>query len=71
MGVVQLNGHETPDDVAAMRGLRVIKAIRVTREGLRGRLTLWKDAPSNLIGLVMEPSGTGQAGGSGEPPIRG
>jgi phosphoribosylanthranilate isomerase len=62
---VQLNGQETADDVAELEGLAVIKSVRVSREGLRGELTLWKDAPSNLIGLVMEPAGTGQAGGSG------
>jgi phosphoribosylanthranilate isomerase len=62
---VQLNGQETADDVAELEGLAVIKSVRVSREGLRGELTLWKDAPANLIGLVMEPAGTGQAGGSG------
>jgi phosphoribosylanthranilate isomerase len=62
---VQLNGQETADDVAELEGLAVIKSIRVSREGLRGELTLWKDPPPNLIGLVMEPAGTGQPGGSG------
>jgi phosphoribosylanthranilate isomerase len=63
---VQLNGNETPDDVAALSRLRVIKAIRVSREGLKNELAPWRAAaPRNLIGLVMEPAGTGVAGGSG------
>ena len=62
---VQLNGQETADDVADLEGLAVIKSVRVSREGLRGELTLWKAPPPNLIGLVMEPAGTGHAGGSG------
>lgn len=63
---VQLNGNETPDDVAAMARLRVIKAIRVSREGLKNELAPWRAAGlKNLIGLLMEPGGTGVAGGSG------
>lgn len=63
---VQLNGSETPDDVAAMPRLRVIKAIKVTRDGLKQELALWRAAElKNLIGLLMEPAGTGVAGGSG------
>ncbi|MEA2734824.1 MAG: phosphoribosylanthranilate isomerase [Humisphaera sp.] len=62
--VVQLNGNETPDDVRAMRGLHIIKAIRVVRGQLQAALQPWHDV-KNLIGLVMEPGGTTEPGGTG------
>ena len=62
--VVQLNGHETPDDVAALRPLRVIKAIRVVRGQLPAALRPWTGV-TNLIGLVMEPGNTNEPGGTG------
>lgn len=62
--VVQLSGKETPDNVAALRPLRVIKAIRVLRRQLRAALQPWHDV-ENLIGLVMEPGTTDQPGGTG------
>ena len=67
---VQLNGGESPDDVADLAGLAVIKAIRVTRGGLVAQLDQWRAAVragelSNLVGLVMEPGGTKQPGGTG------
>jgi len=67
---VQLNGAQTPEDVAELAGLAVIKAIRVTRGGLVAQLDQWRQAVrsgsvSNLIGLVMEPGGTKQPGGTG------
>jgi phosphoribosylanthranilate isomerase len=67
---VQLNGGETLEDVAEMQGLAVIKAIRVTRGGLPAALQPWRDAARggdvpNLVGLVMEPGGTKQPGGTG------
>ena len=63
---VQLNGEHTPDDVAELEGLIVIKAVRVTREGLQRQLSLWRSLrPRNLTALVMEPGNTGEAGGSG------
>ena len=63
---VQLNGEQSPDDVADLQGLAVIRAIRVTRGQLAGQLKTWRAArPENLIGVVMEPGGTKQAGGTG------
>src|SRR6185369_7043548 len=41
-------------------------AIKVSRALLHDQLTRWKAAKlANLAGLVMEPGGTGVAGGSG------
>lgn len=62
--VVQLNGNETPDDVAAIRGARVIKAVRVVRGQLQEALKPWHGA-KNLLGIVMEPGDTGEPGGTG------
>jgi phosphoribosylanthranilate isomerase len=62
---VQLNGEQSPEDVAELEGLSVIKAVRVSPETLSHELSRWRKAPPNLVGLVMEPAGTGQAGGSG------
>ena len=62
--VVQLNGRETPDEVAALAPLRVIKAIRVVRGQLAAALTPWAGV-KNLIGVLMEPGGTNEPGGTG------
>lgn len=62
--VVQLSGKETPDDVAVLRPLRVIKAVRVLRGQLRAALEPWHGV-TNLIGLVMEPGTTSEPGGTG------
>ena len=69
VGTVQLNGSETFDFVAKL-SLRVIKAIRVDSRTIPYELDLWRRSIAvlkidNLVGLVLEPSGTGQAGGSG------
>ena len=62
---VQLNGEESPDNVAELEGLQVIKAIRVGRSAA-DELQRWRTSrPGNLIGFVLEPAGTGQHGGSG------
>jgi len=68
---VQLHGHEDPDCVAELRGLIVLKAIRVARESFRAELDVWRRAIasgqlSNLRGIVLEtaanlPGGSGQA----------
>ena len=64
--MVQLNGDESPTDVAELAGLNVIKAIRVTRGGLQATLATWRASrPSNLAGIVLEPGGTNQPGGTG------
>jgi phosphoribosylanthranilate isomerase len=67
---VQLQGHETPEDVAALEGVSVIKAIRVTRGGLEREIEPWSAAVAagrvpNLIGIVLDTGGTGHLGGSG------
>jgi len=65
LGVVQLSGRETPDDVAAIAPLlRVIKAIRVVRGALASALQPWRGVP-NLVGLLMEPGTTNEPGGTG------
>src|SRR2546423_8847476 len=63
---IQLNGDQTPDDVEELAPMQVIKAVRVNRHMLHEQLTRWAAAKlANLAGLVMEPGGTGHAGGSG------
>jgi phosphoribosylanthranilate isomerase len=67
---VQLNGHETPEFVANLPTLRVIKAIRVDPGRFLETLDVWRAAMQridlrHLCGLVLEPANTGTAGGSG------
>ncbi len=67
---VQLHGHESPEQVAELRGLAVIKAIRVETGAFRVELDRWRrairsESITNLQGLVLETAGTGQAGGTG------
>jgi phosphoribosylanthranilate isomerase len=62
---VQLNGRETPDDVAKLSTLAVVKSVAVD-DAIAETLAAWKAAGlKNLKGLVLETAGTGQAGGSG------
>ena len=64
--VVQLNGDQSPDDVAELQGLSVIKAVRVVRGELSSRIGPWKSARlRNLVGVVLEPGGTAHPGGTG------
>ena len=67
---VQLNGHETPETVDRLRGLVVLKAVRVDPSTFGAELDRWRDAISrlklnHLRGLVLETANTGQPGGSG------
>ncbi|HEV7299189.1 MAG TPA: phosphoribosylanthranilate isomerase [Tepidisphaeraceae bacterium] len=67
---VQLNGQESPEFVANLPGLRVVKAIRVNRDTFTATLDLWRRSVAqmdmrHLTGLVLEPDNTGHAGGSG------
>ena len=67
---VQLNGDETPETIAAMTPLVVIKALKVERDGFRAALSYWRDAIrahslSNVAGFVLETAGTGKPGGTG------
>jgi phosphoribosylanthranilate isomerase len=64
LSAVQLSGSETPDDVAALRPLRVIKAIRVVRGQLQAAVQPWRGV-KNLIGVLMEPGTTKEPGGTG------
>jgi phosphoribosylanthranilate isomerase len=68
---VQLNGDESPEQIAELRGVSVIKAIRVDRRTLSSALAKWRDAIADqelthLAGIVLEtasdkPGGTGIA----------
>jgi phosphoribosylanthranilate isomerase len=57
---VQLHGDESPQILAALKGYVVIKAIRVTADGLGAELSKWRQAS----GLVLETASAGM-GGSG------
>jgi phosphoribosylanthranilate isomerase len=61
---VQLHGNEPPALVRSLRGLKVIKAIHVTRDGLDAALAPWRDV-RELTAILLETGATGQAGGSG------
>ena len=66
---IQLNGSETPDDVASLREYAVIKAVRVDPATFGHELETWRNAIprlrlTNLQGLVLESAGT--TGGSGK-----
>jgi phosphoribosylanthranilate isomerase len=70
INTVQLNGEESEEDLADLAGLRVIKAIRVIRGELASHLERWskllRDPGMNhVIGILMEPGGTGAPGGTG------
>ena len=62
---VQLHGHELPDEIGPLAPLRVVKAVRVTRMGLKEDLSRWRGAASNLVGMVLESSTAKGAGGTG------
>jgi phosphoribosylanthranilate isomerase len=67
---VQLNGEESPEEIAELSGLTVIKAIHVQRDQISAELRRWKTAIDrlnlkHLSGLVLETANTGQPGGSG------
>jgi phosphoribosylanthranilate isomerase len=67
---VQLHGHESPDRVAELRGVTIIKAVRVQRDRLAQDLAAWRDASdrlslTHLAAVVLETADTKQAGGSG------
>ena len=69
---VQLHGHESPDYVAELRQLAVIKAVRVDAATFAQTLSDWRQAVqtlglTNLKGLVLETAGTAQPGGTGVP----
>jgi phosphoribosylanthranilate isomerase len=66
----QLHGHETPEQVAGLAGLTVIKAVRVERDGFGDTLNSWRAAVgshrlTNLRGLVLETPAAGADGAPG------
>ncbi len=69
VSAVQLHGHESPELVAALKPLQVIKAIRVDgnlgEELERWRRAIEKLGLSNLAGLVMETASALAPGGTG------
>jgi phosphoribosylanthranilate isomerase len=67
---LQLHGNETPQVVAQLKPIPVIKAIRVDAKRLGEDLRVWKSAVAdlgltNLVGLVMETASTKEPGGTG------
>ena len=67
---VQLHGNETPEDIAQLPHLAVIKAVRVDPRRFGETLGRWRDAVAagglaNLKGLVLETAATAEAGGTG------
>ena len=70
LDLVQLHGDESPEAIAELRPLRVIKAIRVDRRSLEKDLGKWREAIAtqklmNLAGLVLETSTVLGPGGTG------
>ncbi|HEV2293925.1 MAG TPA: phosphoribosylanthranilate isomerase [Tepidisphaeraceae bacterium] len=68
---VQLHGHEPPQHLVELRGLQVIKALRVDA-CFAETLPTWRRATAelsltNLRGIVVETGGTREAGGTGVP----
>ncbi len=60
---VQLHGDESPEVVASLPGLRVIKAVRADRAGLSSALARWRGVP--LAGLLLETAHGTEPGGTG------
>jgi len=69
---VQLHGEEPPELIAALKGLTVLKAVRVEKSDFANRLAGWRRAIevhklSNLAALLLETANTPVAGGAGIP----
>ena len=67
---VQLSGREPPDMIAELRGLSVIKAVRVSPATFATELSRWREQIDmlelkNVRGIVLETAGTKQPGGTG------
>lgn len=69
---VQLHGGESPEYVADLTGLRVIKAIGFTDQAAaHAELQRWHSPPEQLAGLLFDaapPLGSATTGGNGLPP---
>jgi phosphoribosylanthranilate isomerase len=61
---IQLHGNESPQMVAELGGLVILKAVRVVRETFTQSLDSFRGS-SNLRGIVLETGGTRQPGGTG------
>jgi phosphoribosylanthranilate isomerase len=65
VGCVQLHGEESPELVAALAPLKVIKTLRLDRDNAGATLAPWRAAaPGNVVAILLETPGS--AGGSGE-----
>jgi phosphoribosylanthranilate isomerase len=67
---VQLHGRETPEDIASLKNLAIVKAIHVSRENFSDELKIWQAAIekyqlTNLKALLLETAGANQNGGTG------
>jgi phosphoribosylanthranilate isomerase len=70
IATVQLHGDETPEFVAELAPLRVIKAIGVRADSLASDLARWRVAIArltitNLAALLMDSPAGAEAGGTG------
>jgi phosphoribosylanthranilate isomerase len=63
---IQLHGNESPQLLAALGNLCILKAVRAIPETLTESLQLFRGSP-NLRGIVLETGGTPQPGGTGIP----
>lgn len=65
---VQLHGRETPQEVAALAPLRVIKAVGVWAQAGKRALATWRGGPPNLAALLLDAAADdgGPAGGTGQ-----
>lgn len=64
---VQLHGSESPEEVAALAPLRVIKAVTFESRIVSVTLARWRPRPENLAGLLFDTPPLGQMlpGGTG------
>ena len=70
IGTIQLHGEESPELIAELAPLRVIKAVGVRAESLSKELARWRDAIkrfnlANLAGLLMDSPAGAVPGGAG------
>ncbi len=71
LSAVQLQGEESPQTVAALKPLRVIKALHLAGNDAEP-LARWRTAMrdlnlSNLVGILLDTPGGAQRGGTGIP----
>jgi phosphoribosylanthranilate isomerase len=71
LSAVQLQGEESPQTVAALKPLRIIKALHLSGNDAEP-LARWRTAMrnlnlSNLVGILLDTPGGAQRGGTGIP----